>query len=46
MHCVAAEEVLRAVEEKDGRVVDMREDGWAGPQWRSMRYLVRKGDSV
>jgi SAM-dependent methyltransferase len=42
MHCVPSEKIVRLVEDSAGEVVDTVEDGWAGPEWRSVRYLVRK----
>jgi len=42
MHCVPSEQVVRLVERSTAEVVEMLEDEWAGPEWRSVRYLVRK----
>jgi SAM-dependent methyltransferase len=43
MYAVAREEVVAAVEQAGGRVLDIAKDGSAGPEWRSFRYCVTRG---
>jgi len=42
MYGVPQAEVLALLQDHGGRVVDVQEDGWAGPGWLSFRYCVTK----
>ena len=42
MHCVPRETVEALVATEGGEIVDLRQDDWAGAEWRSLRYCVRK----
>lgn len=42
MYGLPQAEVLALLQDHGGRVVDVQEDGWAGPGWLSFRYCVTK----
>lgn len=42
MYGVPKNEVLRLVEDNGGRILEVRENGWAGMEWVSFTYYVTK----
>ena len=42
MHAIPKDEVLELIRCCGGKIVDVREDRWAGPEWIGFRYCVTK----
>lgn len=42
MHCIERQEVERLLREGEAQIVDIMEDNYAGPDFRSFRYTVAK----